>query len=218
MPGDLADQHVRRHDQSREERLLQPARSGTTSGCSPREPRTRRRTSRAGSRSRLHLRAYAGLDKDCVVVGAINRVEVWDAAAWEQYSAEKESAFAELNETLFPGPAEAAQHRQAGRLVSRGFNPQVRLPDTTSPVPGRTPRGSRVETPLHELTGCERRECRAARPRSEQRRTLASARWRRIHRACRQLAVARCPGRAARTRDAGGESWRCWPLRWKPAD
>ena len=33
-----------------------------------------------------HLRAYAGLDKDCVVVGAINRVEVWDAAAWETYS------------------------------------------------------------------------------------------------------------------------------------
>jgi MraZ protein len=50
-----------------------------------------------------HLRAYAGLEKDCVVVGAINRVEVWDAAAWEQYSAEKESAFAELNDTVFPG-------------------------------------------------------------------------------------------------------------------
>jgi bifunctional DNA-binding transcriptional regulator/antitoxin component of YhaV-PrlF toxin-antitoxin module len=45
-----------------------------------------------------HLRAYAGLDKDCVVVGAITRVEVWDAGAWADYSAEKESAFAELNE------------------------------------------------------------------------------------------------------------------------
>ena len=50
-----------------------------------------------------HLRSYAGLDKDCVVVGAINRVEVWDLAAWETYSAEKESAFAEMNETAFPG-------------------------------------------------------------------------------------------------------------------
>ncbi|MCW2809879.1 MAG: mraZ [Friedmanniella sp.] len=50
-----------------------------------------------------HLRTYAGLDKDCVVVGAINRVEVWDAAAWEQYSAEKESAYADLNDTAFPG-------------------------------------------------------------------------------------------------------------------
>ena len=50
-----------------------------------------------------HLRAYAGLDKECVVVGAINRVEVWDAAAWEQYSQEKESAYADLDEAGFPG-------------------------------------------------------------------------------------------------------------------
>jgi MraZ protein len=49
------------------------------------------------------LRSYAGLDKDCVVVGAIDRVEVWNPAAWEQYSTEKEPAFAELNQTLFPG-------------------------------------------------------------------------------------------------------------------
>jgi MraZ protein len=50
-----------------------------------------------------HLRSYAGLDKDCVVVGAIDRVEVWDAAAWEEYSTAKEAAFAELNEAVFPG-------------------------------------------------------------------------------------------------------------------
>lgn len=50
-----------------------------------------------------HLRAYAGLDKECVVVGAINRVEVWDAAAWQQYSEQKESAYAGLDEAGFPG-------------------------------------------------------------------------------------------------------------------
>ena len=50
-----------------------------------------------------HLRAYASLEKDCVVVGAINRVEVWDAAAWEQYANAKESAFADLDEGVFPG-------------------------------------------------------------------------------------------------------------------
>ena len=50
-----------------------------------------------------HLRSYAGLDKDCVVVGAIDRVEVWNAGAWEQYSTDKESAYADLNQTLFPG-------------------------------------------------------------------------------------------------------------------
>lgn len=49
------------------------------------------------------LRSYAGLDKDCAVVGAINRVEVWDAAAWEQYSAAQETVFAEMNEEVFPG-------------------------------------------------------------------------------------------------------------------
>jgi MraZ protein len=50
-----------------------------------------------------HLRVYAALEKDCVVVGAINRVEVWDSAAWERYSAEKESAYAEMDEEVFPG-------------------------------------------------------------------------------------------------------------------
>ena len=50
-----------------------------------------------------HLRAYAALEKDCVVVGAINRVEVWDATAWERYSAEKESSYAEMDEEVFPG-------------------------------------------------------------------------------------------------------------------
>ena len=49
-----------------------------------------------------HLRTYAGLDKDCVVVGALDRVEIWDAQAWEDYSAAKESAFAELDETAVP--------------------------------------------------------------------------------------------------------------------
>ena len=50
-----------------------------------------------------HLRAYAALEKDCVVVGAINRVEVWDATAWDQYANAKESAFADLDEGAFPG-------------------------------------------------------------------------------------------------------------------
>lgn len=49
------------------------------------------------------LRAYAGLVTDVVVVGAINRVEVWDTDAWQQYSAAQEDAFAEMNEEVFPG-------------------------------------------------------------------------------------------------------------------
>ncbi len=49
-----------------------------------------------------NLRNYAGLDKDIVVTGVINRLEIWDAAAWEEYSAEHESAFAEMNDDIFP--------------------------------------------------------------------------------------------------------------------
>ena len=47
-----------------------------------------------------HLRTYAGLERDCVVVGAINRVEIWDAAAWQPYEASKESAFADLDDEI----------------------------------------------------------------------------------------------------------------------
>ena len=49
------------------------------------------------------LREYAGLSKDCVVIGANTRVEVWDTAAWESYLADREQAFAELEEEVLPG-------------------------------------------------------------------------------------------------------------------
>jgi MraZ protein len=49
------------------------------------------------------LREYAGLDRDCVVIGANTRVEVWDAEAWRTYEAEQEQAFAEQAEEVLPG-------------------------------------------------------------------------------------------------------------------
>jgi len=49
------------------------------------------------------LRDYAGLTKDCVVIGAGARLEVWDAQAWETYLAAKEVAFAEQAEEVLPG-------------------------------------------------------------------------------------------------------------------
>ena len=49
------------------------------------------------------LREYAGLQRDCVVIGASNRVEVWDSAAWDTYLAEQEQAFATLSEEVLPG-------------------------------------------------------------------------------------------------------------------
>jgi MraZ protein len=51
----------------------------------------------------VSLRSYAGLSRDCVVIGANSRVEVWDSAAWERYLAETESGFADLSEEVLPG-------------------------------------------------------------------------------------------------------------------
>jgi MraZ protein len=48
------------------------------------------------------LRDYAGLAKDCVVIGANSRVEVWDAAAWQSYLEGTEQSFADAEEVL-PG-------------------------------------------------------------------------------------------------------------------
>jgi len=53
------------------------------------------------------LREYAGLTRDCVVIGAYNRVEIWDMESWNAYSAEQEPAFADWSEEVLPvGSAE----------------------------------------------------------------------------------------------------------------
>ena len=49
------------------------------------------------------LRTYAGLDRDCAVIGAGQRVEIWDAAAWDTYLAQQEQSFAEQAEEVVPG-------------------------------------------------------------------------------------------------------------------
>ncbi|GAA3743062.1 division/cell wall cluster transcriptional repressor MraZ [Salinactinospora qingdaonensis] len=49
------------------------------------------------------LRTYARLERDCVVIGANTRLEIWDAAAWADYEAKQEQAFAELSEEVLPG-------------------------------------------------------------------------------------------------------------------
>ena len=44
------------------------------------------------------LREYAGLDKEIVVIGALDHVEVWDAQAWDNYLAVQEEEYANLDE------------------------------------------------------------------------------------------------------------------------
>ena len=53
------------------------------------------------------LRTYAGLDKDIAVIGAFNRIEVWDLAAWQAYEASNSELFAQLDEDA-PEGREAA--------------------------------------------------------------------------------------------------------------
>jgi MraZ protein len=48
------------------------------------------------------LREYAGLSRDCVVVGADTRVEIWDAEAWSAYLDGIEQDFVDLDGGVMP--------------------------------------------------------------------------------------------------------------------
>jgi MraZ protein len=49
------------------------------------------------------LREYAGLDRECVVIGANTRLEIWASAAWAAYLDQQEDAFADASEEVLPG-------------------------------------------------------------------------------------------------------------------
>ncbi len=51
----------------------------------------------------VHLREYAGLHKELTIVGAGNRLEIWDAAAWQNYLSAQEQAFSEQDQEVIPG-------------------------------------------------------------------------------------------------------------------
>lgn len=46
---------------------------------------------------------YAGLTKDCVIIGANDRLEIWDNDAWENFFNENEDNFSDIAENLFGG-------------------------------------------------------------------------------------------------------------------
>jgi MraZ protein len=50
-----------------------------------------------------HLREYAALDRELVVIGASTRVEIWDKQSWEQYLSASEDDFADIEEGVLPG-------------------------------------------------------------------------------------------------------------------
>lgn len=47
-----------------------------------------------------YLRTYAGLSKETVVAGLYNRLELWDATAWRQYTAKTEKQSNEIAEQM----------------------------------------------------------------------------------------------------------------------
>lgn len=47
-----------------------------------------------------HLREYAKLDKECMVLGVSNRVEIWSKETWAQYYQQSEETFNEIAEKL----------------------------------------------------------------------------------------------------------------------
>ncbi|SHK85719.1 MraZ protein [Pseudonocardia thermophila] len=49
------------------------------------------------------LRRYAGLKKECVVIGAYTRAEIWDAQAWHEYQQRHEDTYAQAQEEVLPG-------------------------------------------------------------------------------------------------------------------
>ncbi|MDA3131012.1 division/cell wall cluster transcriptional repressor MraZ [Aliibacillus thermotolerans] len=47
-----------------------------------------------------NLRAYAKLEKECVIIGVSTRVEVWSKPLWEDYFNESESSFSDIAENM----------------------------------------------------------------------------------------------------------------------
>ncbi|MEF2245576.1 MULTISPECIES: division/cell wall cluster transcriptional repressor MraZ [unclassified Paenibacillus] len=47
-----------------------------------------------------HLRDYAKLDKDCMVLGVSGRVEIWSKETWDSYYKQSEEAFNDIAEKL----------------------------------------------------------------------------------------------------------------------
>lgn len=49
------------------------------------------------------LRDYSAIERDCVVIGIYNRIEIWEPQAWADYTAAQEAEFSDVQEEIFPG-------------------------------------------------------------------------------------------------------------------
>ena len=49
------------------------------------------------------LREYAALEKDCVVIGANTRLEIWNSESWKSYLTDREKSFSDVSTEVLPG-------------------------------------------------------------------------------------------------------------------
>jgi MraZ protein len=47
-----------------------------------------------------NLRTYAGLEKDCTIIGVSNRIEIWDTDEWTDFYTKSEENFEDIAEDL----------------------------------------------------------------------------------------------------------------------
>lgn len=49
------------------------------------------------------LRTWANLDRDCTVIGVMDRFEIWNTDAWNTFEADTEADFADMSGEVMPG-------------------------------------------------------------------------------------------------------------------
>ena len=48
-----------------------------------------------------HLIEYAGITKECVIIGANDRIEIWSKDSWDKFMSDNDEEFASIAENLF---------------------------------------------------------------------------------------------------------------------
>lgn len=49
------------------------------------------------------LRTWASLDRECTVVGVMDRIEIWDSSRWDEFQSNHEAPFSDMTEEVMPG-------------------------------------------------------------------------------------------------------------------
>ncbi|MGI9084516.1 MAG: division/cell wall cluster transcriptional repressor MraZ [Aeromicrobium sp.] len=48
------------------------------------------------------LRGWASLEREVTVIGAMDRIEIWDSVAWTEFVESQEEAFADMSDEVMP--------------------------------------------------------------------------------------------------------------------